>query len=150
MATINYNGMVLDEFTSDTPVFWDTPRKALCWNEDNNHYRTEEYLIGYVPRSDDGLAISDHTTWSHCALLPEKPVLHKVTNRELAEWLARGNGQVSYFNEAGIGCVSSSWTYMDGDHASPTSEGDNKDLTIRRWGDDEWHEPTTEYMEVKR
>ena len=69
MATINYNGMVLEEFTSDTPVFWDTPRKALCWNEDNNHYWTEEYLIGYVPRSDDGLAISDHTTWSHCALL---------------------------------------------------------------------------------
>lgn len=154
MATINYNGMELEEIT--TPYIDNLPKKMLVWGHGVPFERTvcataidnfgELFFIARGENEKRGGV----DVWKHCAEIPEEPKPRRVTNRELAEWLARGNGQVSYFNENGYGCVSSSWTYMNGDPASPTDEGNNKDLSIRRWGDTEWHDLDAEYMEVKR
>ena len=35
MATINYNGMELEEFKPEKPEIFLRPRKALCWDGDN-------------------------------------------------------------------------------------------------------------------
>lgn len=83
MATINYNGMELEEFTSDKPVFFDKPVLALCWNNNGWQGGIREYVIAFIPRSDSCLALTDHTTWLHMALLPDHPKQRRATNREL-------------------------------------------------------------------
>lgn len=69
-----------------------------------------------------------------------------VTYRELAKWLATGNGQVR--SSTGrrismgytIGCI----YHMDYDN-EPV-----KDILVRNWEDDEWHEPTSLYLGLDR
>lgn len=63
-----------------------------------------------------------------------KPEITRMTNRQLAEWLARGNGQVSY-NGSYVSC---GCNYI--------TEADDKEIAesyrIRRWGSGIWIEPT--------
>ena len=155
METIKYNGMELEEFKSDKPVIFDSPRAALCWMNNGWQGGVCEYILAFIPRSDSCLVVTDHSTWLHCALLPEKPVPRKVTNLELAEWLARGNGQVQYkvpgdSDLEGYRVVTSStWTYKGDDNWALDYENFYGDVWVRRWGDNEWHVPTTEYLDLE-
>lgn len=65
-----------------------------------------------------------------------KPKETHLTNRQVAEWLAKGNGQVLY-----LGNVMGDIYYGDGQDNKPCKE------QIRKWSDSEWHEPTKEYIE---
>ena len=47
MATINYNGMELEEFTSDKPVAFPKGTKAVCW--DGDEIKDEKIIIAYIP-----------------------------------------------------------------------------------------------------
>lgn len=72
----------------------------------------------------------------------EKP----VTNRELAMWLAMGNGQFCYYGDDGY--ESNVYPYHD---YSMVVENENCETTelkvkVRKWTDIEWHLPTREYM----
>lgn len=66
-----------------------------------------------------------------------------VTHRELAKWLAQGNGECCYFKE----------------HEGPTSSCFNEllyedsesniavhDILVRKWDTDEWSAPTADYL----
>lgn len=68
----------------------------------------------------------------------EKPTL--MTNRQLAEWLAKGNGERKLIDET---TVSSERIYFDEEENQPVRE----DMVIRSWGSDEWVEPTLEIYE---
>ena len=68
-----------------------------------------------------------------------RPILEEdeplMTNRQLSEWLAKGNGE--FFCEGGQ-ISSSNFVYYK-------EEGDNSvsaSTLIRRWGDTEWSKPT--------
>ena len=71
---------------------------------------------------------------------PEEPQSRRMTYRELAEWLSKGNGQYkvhessSYYNS--LACCS-----------SEDCKEVPVDYKLRRWGSDEWIEPTVDVYE---
>jgi hypothetical protein len=139
MATINYNGMELEEFTSDKPVFFDKPVRALCW--DNNGWQGGmfEYVIAFIPRSDSSIVVTDNTTWLHMALLPDPPKPRRATNRELARWLIEGKAQIRHSDSD---MVYVGWNYNEYEDDFPCSNN----VLVRKWSDTEWHEPTVDYL----
>ena len=139
MATINYNGMELEEFTSDKPVVFDKHVRALCWNNNGWHGGTREYVIAFIPRSDSSLVVTDHSTWLHMALLPEGLAPRKATYRELAKWLAQGNGEMTC-DEGNT--IYTTLTYTENRSVAITA------ARVRKWDDTEWHEPDVSYMEI--
>lgn len=63
----------------------------------------------------------------------------RMTNRQLAMWLAKGYGQVKYET----GYVSTYHGYPEGiDH-----EETHEEIKIRKWGSEEWIEPTVDLLE---
>ena len=76
--------------------------------------------------------------WQYCA---EFPSVRNVTNHELAEWLAKGNGEVCT-NEK---YVYTQWSYVITD-ANKTVKSP---ILVKKFEDTEWHEPTIDYMGIK-
>lgn len=73
---------------------------------------------------------------------PDEPN-RTVTNRELARWLAMGNGEYTEkgLRDTSINCYASfNYSSLFQDDPIPGS------FLIRKWDDDEWHSPTREYM----
>lgn len=69
----------------------------------------------------------------------EKP----ITNRELAHWLAQGNGEYTEkgLRDTSINCYANfNYSSLFQDDPIPDS------FLIRKWDDDEWRTPTREYM----
>ena len=68
-----------------------------------------------------------------------RPILEEdeplMTNRQLAEWLAKGNGECTYTDTKQ---VFYSWVYFKGDEDKPVEDY----IRIRRWRDTEWMKPT--------
>lgn len=67
---------------------------------------------------------------------PEEPKTRLMTYRELAEWLAKGNGQVKVGGEVHI------WF----DYVDSTDDID-VGYEIRRWGSDKWIKPIVDVYE---
>ena len=141
MATINYNGMELEEFTSDKPVAFPKGTKAVCW--DGDEIKDEKMVIAYVPYlryrvltlgADD----CDGPSYMACALLPDPPKPRRATNRELSRWLAQGNGECLGSQDD----ADTAWNYPQECSDTDVREG----AKVRKWSDNEWHEPTVEYM----
>ncbi len=124
---MKHNGIELKEFTSDRPVVFDPPRDMLVW--DSGYSEALARLVhAYVPVR-HWPVIAEDNNWTHCAEIPEQPKPRRATNRELAKWLAQGNGERVFVD----------------DHRSdnlPVSEC----VRVRKWDDEEWHEPTADYM----
>lgn len=72
---------------------------------------------------------------------PDEPKKSKpVTNRELARWLAKGNGE--YYKDNCDGWESHRCIEYQYDQDNlPVSN-----VMVRKWEDEEWHLPTREYM----
>lgn len=141
METIKYKGMELEEFSSDKPVIFDSPRAALCWMNNGWQGGVREYILAFIPRSDSCLVVTDHSTWLHCALLPEKTAPRRATNRELAKWLAQGNGELSSKTDG------HDLAYINFEYSIDYSEEFVRDdVEVRKWDDTEWHVPMVDYM----
>ena len=129
---MEYKGIELKEVTE--PQLFDPPKKMLVWGRYKNITELNVYAI--VGRKDFPV-ICENSTWRHCAEIPKVPELELVTYRELASWLAEGNGEVMWANN-----VLSNWNY--------STDEENKDLdeslSVRKWDDTEWHKPTREYL----
>lgn len=63
-----------------------------------------------------------------------------VTNRELAQWLAQGNGEYQIRKGDQFSCFNE-YSYDAQDANEPTEIP-----CVRKWNDSEWHEPTREYL----
>lgn len=73
---------------------------------------------------------------------PDEPN-RTVTNRELAHWLAQGNGE---YTEKGLR-ASSINCYANFNYSSLFQDDPIPDsFLIRKWDDDKWHEPSRGYM----
>ena len=69
----------------------------------------------------------------------EKP----VTNRELSRWLAQGKGECRFTSMGDDSPYAQmAFRYCDKDGLLPVKGR----VLVRKWDDDEWHEPTREYM----
>lgn len=142
METIKYNGMELEEFKSDKPVIFDSPKAALCWMNNGWQGGVCEYILAFIPRSDSCLVVTDHSSWLHCALLPAKPKPRRATNRELAKWLAQGKGEAK---SSPAGRIVASIAYEGGVEDKRVCNS----ISVRKWDDTEWHEPTAEYLDLE-
>lgn len=129
---MEYKGIELKEVTE--PQLFDPPKKMLVWGRYKNITKLNVYAI--VGRKDFPV-ICENSTWRHCAEIPKVPELELVTYRELASWLAEGNGEVMWANN-----VLSNWNYSTDEENKALDES----LSVRKWDDTEWHKPTREYL----
>ena len=144
---MNYKGNKLKDI-SGTPQIVNPPRKMLVWNDEDANTRVESvFAIGpssmdYPVRtiSDDG-RIGTHCL-KHCAEIP-KP--RRATNREVSKWLAQGNGEVTEGDTVAKPYCKSS-LYYDSENSDKLCR-DN--IKIRKWDDEDWHEPTIDYMGIE-
>lgn len=89
MATINYNGMELQSI-AECKVF-EEPREMLVWNTSYNG-PIEKMVCAIIPYRHEGSVITTSGAFEYCAEIPKKSAPRRATNRELAKWLAQGNG----------------------------------------------------------
>lgn len=126
---MKYKGIELKEVTE--PQIFNPPKKMLVWG----HYEGITELDVYAIVNRESLpVICENSTWQYCAEIPE-PM--PVTYRELARWLAEGNGEVMWANN-----VLSNLNYSTDEENKALDES----LSVRKWDDKEWHEPTREYL----
>ena len=70
-----------------------------------------------------------------------------VTHRELALWLAQGNGEIYHYDDSGFKTeVKTSYGYHQEYENCDCNEYKTFHSKIRKWGDTEWVTPTREYM----
>jgi hypothetical protein len=140
MATINYNGMELEEFT--TPQIFDPPKTMVVWEDDEKP--TTAVVIALLAKSSNfqyRVVINDCSFYPHCALLPDPPKPRRATNRELARWMAQGNGEYKEII-TDHECCMTYFYYSDRGRNVELPKG----IKVRKWSDTEWHEPTVDYL----
>lgn len=144
---MNYKGIELKDI-SGTPKIIDPPKQMLVWNDSDNEPCVDYiYAIGPSSMNLPVRAISSDGwlgthCYKHCAEIP-KP--HRATYRELSKWLAHGNGEVADGDINKSPYCKSSIYYESRESDKPCSVT----LYIRKWNDNEWHEPTLDYMEME-
>ena len=132
---MEYKGIELKEITE--PQLFDPPKKMFVWGRYEGITELDVYAI--VSRKDFPV-ICENSTWQHCAEIPKVPELELVTYRELARWLAEGNGEVKDENDEGTICMSR--FYWEGQENNAVEDS----IHVRKWDDTEWHKPTREYL----
>lgn len=134
---MKYKGIGLKEFTSDKPVLFDPPKNMLCWDI-HTDLPQRVNVCGYHPSMAQPV-ITGLGFFNYCAEIPERLKPRRATNRELAKWLARGNGEYRW--------APTNKAHYDFDYEfDAAGNACDEDVRIRKWDDDEWHEPTTDYM----
>lgn len=129
---MKYKGIELKEVTE--PQIFDPPKKMLVWGRYERITELDVYAI--VSRKDFPV-ICENSTWRHCAEIPEVT----VTYRELARWIAEGNGEVTdELNDEGA--VYTQLFYWKGRENDAVVDS----VHVRKWDDTEWHKPTREYL----
>ena len=103
----------------------DCPNNQPSWDL-NTEYRVKPNEPVEVETSEGKMYLANG------AEIPKK---RRMTNRELAKWLAQGNGECR-FNS---GIRSTTYTYTHDNE--PVTD---KNVTIRGWNEEEWHEPEVE------
>lgn len=131
---MKYKGMELKEFTSDKPVAFDPPKMMIVWDDDNETCRCAT-VRAYLPHCMRPV-VDHHSFWNHCAEVPTPRLARPC---ELSRWLAQGNGECMNKHNGGICTQLIYHDNTDFDFAIAS-------YAIRKWDDDEWHEPTADYM----
>lgn len=142
MATINYNGMELEEVTK--PQIFDPPKKCVVFDSYDEKKSVIRNVVAVLPASFNecggilSVITEEKQYWKHCALLPDPPKPRRATNRELSRWLAQGNGECLGSQDD----ADTAWNYPMESSNAPLREG----AKVRKWSDTEWHEPTVDYL----
>ncbi|MBR2305663.1 MAG: hypothetical protein IKA48_00375 [Fibrobacter sp.] len=137
---MNYKGKELKEITA--PQVFDPPKKMLVWDNvvECNEPRIQTVYAVIQKAAGTTEAIGECCRWSHCAEIPEESKTRRATNRELAKWLAQGNGEkLEGDNAIQAHC------YIQ--YIANTEVNDR--IKVRKWDDTEWHEPTVDYMDLE-
>lgn len=142
MAKITYDGMELEEQLYSEPTIINDSREAIVWNDDANKDRV--IVLSYDPRSKYPVRSNNDRIWKHFAFIPENPAPRRATNRELAKWLAQGNGEWGISKFGVIEKAEIGWFYDTG-YEKQTLQSE---LRVRKWDDTEWHKPDVEYMGI--
>lgn len=136
---MKYKGKELKEFTSEKPVVFDPPKKMLVWDSDDWNYPETADVYAFMPAWRYPVATTTQT-FVHCAEIPEETKPRRATNLELAKWLAQGNGIYR------LTCLPAVWGSELALRIDTSECAVNDDIQIRKWDDEDWHEPTADYM----
>ena len=131
---MKYKGIELKEFESEKPVLFDPPKRMFVWNDGTP---IEKDVIAFIPNRCHKV-IEQMSLYIHCAEIPEV-LCRRATNRELAKWLVQGNGQYKTGGSPRL------WTEHPYDIGYDEEACPNT-IKVRKWCDNEWHEPTLEYL----
>ena len=117
------------------------------WGDCSGHvedYVKKAEVVAILPRTALKYPIitEDDDGYEHGAFIPEKPAPRSATNRELAKWLAQGNGE--WCNCIGDNSRAAIEWWYDQGH----SETKANNVFVRKREDTEWHEPTVDYMDI--
>lgn len=135
------NSFVIDNIEADVAYFsenldevesWCCKQsycKACAYYNDKND-KTSCKALGYQP--------VEAGSYSCRTFSPKEK--RRVTYREFVRWLAKGKGQALYCD-----IILTDFKYDLG----VDSKMVDKDIKVRRWIDDDWHEPTAEYLGIK-
>ena len=129
---MKYKGIELEEITE--PQIFNPPKPMLVWDNDNGG--PVELNVCAIVNREGNRVITERTDWKHCAKIPE--VL--ATNRELARWLAEGNGEMRKDT-----CMATAYSFLSYDN-SLANNPVCAYIEVRKWDDTEWHKPTREYL----
>lgn len=132
---MKYKGIELNVFESEKPVLFDSPKLMLVWNDADSE-PSKDYVFAFIPNRCYPV-IGTNDSLDHCAEIPEV-MCRRVTNRELAKWIAQGNGQC-YMSGGRI------WTEYNYD-IEQDDDACSEFVKVRKWCDKEWHEPTLDYL----
>ena len=127
------------------PQIFNPPRDMLVWVS-NESKPTIEKVCAILPYADRASVLLQngrgYSFANCCAEAPEELKPRRATNRELAKWLAKGNGEVKYSSQYAVKM-----------HIEYGAKGDNEpcheSFRIRKWEDTEWHEPTIDYLGIE-
>ena len=72
-----------------------------------------------------------------------KPKEKLATNRQLAEWLARGMGEICFYKDEILSNIKISYYNYENDDEPAT------EVLVRTWEDVDWSEPTLKYLGFK-
>lgn len=146
---MKYKGKELKEANGADYPLGNPPKKMLVWTG-NSIKPIERDVLGFYRGLWLTPSVMGVNQYAYAAEIPaEEETL--LTNRELAKWLAQGNGQVCFddktknFGKDTDGnrfkamCSAIDWTYFGADDFFVT------DVLVRKWDDTEWHKPTREY-----
>lgn len=131
---MKYKGIELEEITE--PQLFNPPKTMLVW--DNDGECPVELNVCAIVNRDGFRVITERSAWRHCAEIPEEPKKKLATYRELARWLAEGNGEMKAGSEL-------AYTHMNYNLIRANSEADST-AKVRKWEDTEWVAPTREYL----
>ena len=138
---MEYKGIKLTEVTRSQIV--DPPKEMFVCNYDPGCLLKADVLAIVNGRESGYPVITKTGTYRHCAEIPEAPKPRRVTNRELSKWLAKGHGE--YTNKQ-----SCSTSYITYEYFLDSAESEvSENILVRRWDDNDWHEPTVDYMGIE-
>lgn len=143
MATINYNGMELEEVT--TPQIFDPPKKCVVFDSYDEIKRVIKNVVAVLPASFNecggilSVITEEKQYWKHCALLPDPPKPRRATWLEVARWCATGNGLVY---DTDRDKIDTGIMFKPSNEHEPIMD----EIKVRKWSDTEWHEPTVDYL----
>lgn len=144
---MKYKGQKLVEVTE--PQIFNPPKEMVAWvtSDETIAIPTIEKVCAILPYADRArvlIAKNGGYAFAHgCAEIPAEPKPRIVTNRELAEWLAKGNGEYADRSYKEWHCRYH-YDYL-------LKEADREvayNIAVRKWDDKEWHEPTIDYMGI--
>ena len=132
---MKYKGIELKEITE--PQVFDPPKEMLVWDAEDE--KLSVLNICAIIKNREFPVISDYSTWKHCAEIPAEE-LKLATNRELCQWLARGNGELR-FEETSSTCYTYFCCQLERSNEPVPSR-----YLVRKWSDTGWQKPTREYL----
>lgn len=131
---MKYKGIELVEETKEQ--IFDKPQKMVVWDNDEGNAGVVKVLAIISHR--EFPVITEISSWKHGAKIPEIPEV-LATHRELAKWLAQGNGEMRSGN------LTMTFTNLAYDFSMADDPiGDH--AIVRKWDDTGWHSPTREYL----
>ena len=133
---MKYKGIELKEVTE--PKLFNPPKKMLVWDHDYGCPSTANVCA--IINRNNFRVITESAAWRHCAEIPTVTESELVTYRELAHWLAKGNGEVKNANT-----ICPNWNYWDDQENCIVKNS----IYVRKWDETEWHKPTREYIGLK-
>lgn len=137
MATINYNGMELEEVT--TPQIFNPPQEMLVIDEYGDKPVKKKVAAILATGFCHNVVATDETFCQSCFRIPNPPKPRRATNRELSRWLIEGNAQIRHSDSD---MVYVGWNYKEFEDDLPCSNN----VLVRKWSDTEWHEPDVDYL----
>lgn len=104
-----------------------------------NHIEHDDYTIGTLTEIRGGLFKFGVSNWYLLYPYDELPK-KRMTNRQLFEWLAKGNGE---YTEDDYVSVYNTYPYDKKEENNEVASG----VKIRTWDSEEWVEPTVDIYE---